>query len=376
MKTKNNANGVRISQDWRNNASKALMVITALLMCYSCSSTSAYNYSESNSQMTKKEELEMQLAALREKMAVADTAGKRERELGEKYEYGIGTEKDLSLAASWYRKSADLGNPNAADKLASMYKYGIGGLPEDKAEADRWGQRGAAADKKKAESLSGEIWWIDNAKRVDKRVATTNNQMPAAKTQQAVSSNVPSNTSSFSVWGVIADALAQGIGIQNQNNQIKQQIDAQNEINRQLAMQALDRKAKLQETQQRQLENTHTTTYTPQNNTSQTSYVSQTRATKSPVNCLKLKEVNTIYTWAAYNQCNFTVQFSYCVTNPKDSCACKTNPPSSVCADGVGAGKESILPSNRDYGKMYMTQCEGRIGEVSPILKNGESYCH
>lgn len=57
--------------------------------------------------------------------------------LGQKYFCGLGTKKDLSKAAEYYRAAAKLGSRDAAKCLGFMYSNGQG-VEQDYAEAARW----------------------------------------------------------------------------------------------------------------------------------------------------------------------------------------------------------------------------------------------
>ena len=60
-------------------------------------------------------------------------------DLGVLYAQGRGVRRDLTVAASWYRKSADQGNAAAQVALGQMYLRGWG-VPRDEADAMRWFQ--------------------------------------------------------------------------------------------------------------------------------------------------------------------------------------------------------------------------------------------
>lgn len=61
-----------------------------------------------------------------------------DREMAEKYEYAIGVKRNLSVAATYYKRAAERGDPASAEKLSSMYRYGLGGLPQSDKLADKW----------------------------------------------------------------------------------------------------------------------------------------------------------------------------------------------------------------------------------------------
>ncbi len=62
--------------------------------------------------------------------------------LGASYRWGVGLEKDLTLAAQWIRKAAEQGYPQAERTIGEMYEKGEG-LPASREEAMRWYKRAA-----------------------------------------------------------------------------------------------------------------------------------------------------------------------------------------------------------------------------------------
>ncbi len=64
--------------------------------------------------------------------------------LGLLYESGRGVPKDEAEAVRWYRKGAEAGNPTAMKDLAVLYANGLG-VPKDQAEGVRWYRKGAEA---------------------------------------------------------------------------------------------------------------------------------------------------------------------------------------------------------------------------------------
>lgn len=61
-----------------------------------------------------------------------------QEQLGLFYLHGSGLMRDPVLAARWLLLSAEQGNPDAQAMVANAYRFGWGGLPADRAEADRW----------------------------------------------------------------------------------------------------------------------------------------------------------------------------------------------------------------------------------------------
>jgi TPR repeat protein len=86
------------------------------------------------------------LRAYKEWKAGAE-AGQAEAQfdLGVLYAQGLGVQRDLNQAASWYRKSADQGNAEAQFALGQMYARGWG-VPRDTADAIRWFQLSNSVD--------------------------------------------------------------------------------------------------------------------------------------------------------------------------------------------------------------------------------------
>ena len=62
--------------------------------------------------------------------------------LGASYRWGVGLEKNITLAAQWIRKAAEQGYPQAERTIGEMYEKGEG-LPASREEAMRWYRRAA-----------------------------------------------------------------------------------------------------------------------------------------------------------------------------------------------------------------------------------------
>jgi TPR repeat protein len=58
--------------------------------------------------------------------------------LGNLYVRGIGVDKDLAKAVDLFQKSAAQNNPHACASLGRAYEKGVGGLPQDTAQAIEW----------------------------------------------------------------------------------------------------------------------------------------------------------------------------------------------------------------------------------------------
>jgi TPR repeat protein len=76
--------------------------------------------------------------ALKELKPLADKGDARSQyAMGVMAENGFGMPKDLSQAATWYRKAAEQGNTDAQFNLGAMYEHGVG-MPVNYAQAARW----------------------------------------------------------------------------------------------------------------------------------------------------------------------------------------------------------------------------------------------
>jgi TPR repeat protein len=84
--------------------------------------------------------------AYREWKAAAE-AGQPEAQfdLGLLYAQGLGVQRDMTVAANWYRKAAEQGNAEAQFALGQMYSRGWG-IPRDMADAIRWIQMANSPD--------------------------------------------------------------------------------------------------------------------------------------------------------------------------------------------------------------------------------------
>jgi TPR repeat protein len=63
-------------------------------------------------------------------------------QVGQIYARGITVPQDLTLAAEWYRKSADSGSAKAQYALGLLYSRGEG-VPQDSAQAAAWYRKAA-----------------------------------------------------------------------------------------------------------------------------------------------------------------------------------------------------------------------------------------
>lgn len=83
--------------------------------------------------------------------------------LGDCYFYGNnGIVEDKEAAAQWYQEAAELGNPDAQNKLAICYSHGWG-VEQNNEKATYWYREAAERGHANAEILIGQCYF--NAKR-------------------------------------------------------------------------------------------------------------------------------------------------------------------------------------------------------------------
>ena len=63
---------------------------------------------------------------------------------------GNGTPKDSAEAVKWFRKAAELGNPNAQNNLGAMLQEGRS-VPKDYVQAPKWYNFAAARGNERAQ---------------------------------------------------------------------------------------------------------------------------------------------------------------------------------------------------------------------------------
>lgn len=98
-------------------------------------------------------------ARAREALAPLADAGdpRAQHLLGLLYEKGRGVEKDFTTAVHWYQRASQLGHAPSQYRLAVGYLCGLGGLPEDKAQALAWLRRSARGGYDKAKKVLATI---------------------------------------------------------------------------------------------------------------------------------------------------------------------------------------------------------------------------
>jgi TPR repeat protein len=96
-------------------------------------------------------------AALEEWLPLAELGdAEAQYNLGVMYDEGAGVDRDLPLAAQWYRRAAEQGFIDAQTNLGMMYLAGQG-VPQDRAEARDWLQKAAAQGDAEAAELLDQI---------------------------------------------------------------------------------------------------------------------------------------------------------------------------------------------------------------------------
>ena len=76
--------------------------------------------------------------------------------LGVMYDEGAGRERDLAMAAQWYRKAAEQGFVDAQTNLGMMYMSGQG-VPRDADSARQWLRLAADQGDAEAGELLGQV---------------------------------------------------------------------------------------------------------------------------------------------------------------------------------------------------------------------------
>jgi TPR repeat protein len=80
--------------------------------------------------------------------------------LGESYASGSGVERDLKLAAEWYRRAADKADVGGEMHLAALYRDGGKGFPRDMALAAAWYRKAAEQGDAGAQGTLGVLYSI------------------------------------------------------------------------------------------------------------------------------------------------------------------------------------------------------------------------
>jgi uncharacterized protein len=94
----------------------------------------------------------------------------QEIELAEAYFTGNGVEHDVKLAAYWYQKAAESGDPESQNLVGSLYEVGLG-VPVDAARALHWYQLSAASGLSDAAVNLGVIYELGLGVKKDVLVA-------------------------------------------------------------------------------------------------------------------------------------------------------------------------------------------------------------
>jgi len=80
--------------------------------------------------------------------------------VGESYASGSGVERDLNLAAEWYRRAADKGNVGGEMHLAALYRDGGKGFARDMSLAAAWYRKAADQGDASAQGTLGVLYSI------------------------------------------------------------------------------------------------------------------------------------------------------------------------------------------------------------------------
>src|SRR5580704_11384471 len=91
-------------------------------------------------------------------------------ELAAAYFVGRGVNQDEKLAAYWYEKAANAGDPAAENQIGYFYEVGIG-VPKDLARAVLWYERAAASGLVKAKVNLGVVYLFGLGVRKDEGLA-------------------------------------------------------------------------------------------------------------------------------------------------------------------------------------------------------------
>ena len=78
------------------------------------------------------------------------------------YETGFGLTQDYLVAATWYRKAADQGNPGGQYNVGALYERG-NGVPHDYVQALKWYSLAASRMGTTQQETAGAISRISNA---------------------------------------------------------------------------------------------------------------------------------------------------------------------------------------------------------------------
>ena len=81
-------------------------------------------------------------------------------QVGESYAAGKGVERDLKLAAEWYRKAAEKGSVAGQIHLAELYRDGGQGFARDMAQAAAWYRKAAEQGDAGAQGTLGLLYSI------------------------------------------------------------------------------------------------------------------------------------------------------------------------------------------------------------------------
>jgi hypothetical protein len=92
-------------------------------------------------------------------------------ELGQRYDYGLGVDKDSKMALEWYSKAAEAGNPEAMFEIANIY-YDGDYVEQDYAKALEWFQK--AAEDEHSDAMYNLGLMYETGRGVEKDYAQAN----------------------------------------------------------------------------------------------------------------------------------------------------------------------------------------------------------
>ena len=95
-----------------------------------------------------------------------------QRNLAQRYYYGLGVKKDFKKAAKWQRKAADQGWKVAQHNLGFMYARGLG-VQQDFKEAVKWQRKAADQGYKNAQYSLGLAYYYGQGVQQDFKEAVT-----------------------------------------------------------------------------------------------------------------------------------------------------------------------------------------------------------
>jgi TPR repeat protein len=97
------------------------------------------------------------------------------------YYWGLGTQKDKSLALEWYQKAAEKEYPQSICYLAEYYEHGMAGIERNTDEAVRLWKKAAKLGDKEAPFILGNLYYDGVYVEQDKKEAVLWYRMSAQR---------------------------------------------------------------------------------------------------------------------------------------------------------------------------------------------------